>query len=351
MSATQKTAGLLIAVLIVMALSTVSALAIPTQWMVTGYVQGRYTDTLGDPGNLTEPANFFDAKRAFILVHAQLDKHVGAQMMIAGYYPVAGAEAGTTLQQQGPIIQEAYAEYVSNCFKGAIGLVRIPFGYETPLSSSKLITTERSDVIQTLFYPYGFDRGVFAYYLPSKGVNASFGVTNGEPQVDSGTTTTKKNSMGRLGFIIPTGQVGVSYYIGHNPAINLDADMYNFIAADVESTCGPILVISEWVKGTYGFSATTNHINTSGGYVTLAYQCATTSPWQFYYRYDNFDPDTGNNLVVDPDANSDAFHRDTVGINYFLNPTSKLQLEYQAIFDQTQPHLHGEVITQYQVIF
>jgi len=330
----------------------------PTEWLVNGYVQGRFTQDSGEKNSfLGTPAtrtDSFDVKRAYLQVHVKLDEHVGAMIMACANWnvppydvngkgavapifandpslttqPLTGAAPGThakpyntiayTSNPDKPLILEAYAEYILNDFQAKAGMVRIPFGYEVPLSSAKLITTERSQIMQTQLYPFGFDRGVFAYYLPSKVFNASLAVTDGQPEDNNAVTVTeKKNTMGRFGVLIPGGQLGVSGYTGHNP---IDPTCkFNFVGVDLEEKYGPFTLLSEGLRGSNGTT------KPEGGYATLAFQ-RKNSASQPYVRYDIYTPDKTNYTGV-------YFHRITGGMNYFLNPTSKLQLEYQAIHD------------------
>lgn len=328
---------LAIAAVLISALPSQSA---PTKWMISGYVQGRYTQTIGEEGNppLAFPTETFNVNRAYINMHAAIDDHIGANIMIGGV-PKA-------------VVYEAYGEYIANPFQARLGLSRVPYGYEVPLSSARLITTERAQVSQKLVAPYTFDRGIFGYYLPGKGFNVSLGVTNGRPtdlttvapanQVEN---NTKKTFIGRLGAYVLNGQLGVSLYTGANPGVlNAPERNLNVWDVDFETTQGPFTLISEYQQGTSGADVGATSIVTKprGGYATLAYQ-HTNSPSQPYLRYDAYDPNR--------DAVNDYFQRWTAGYNYYLNPASKITGEYESISDKLQPELKGRFTAQYQVMF
>ena len=389
MSATHTLRGTFLLALTLLILATVLVIAMPTDWMVAGYVQGRFTQDSGPltvytPGTLpqplqagmfTTPDNTFNVRRAYLVVHAKVDEHVGAQITTCldwgtGPYLIGTGGLGVTQHCLNapnttvrPMILEAYGEYIYDDYQVRLGESHIPFGYEVPLSSSKLITTERSQVMETQLFPFAFDRGLFAYYLPSKYFNVSAAVVNGVPLDDANTffdsvNTDKKNAMGRIGVLIPGGTVGVSYYDGHNPyAPSLN---FQYLGVDVEDKYGPFTVIAEGLRGNdgggtnvnvYDFptagnlpngTATIPDTRPEGAYVTLAFQ-KPHSAAQPYFRYDIYTPDR--------ESTDCYFHRDTVGVNYFLNPTSKVQLEYQAINDQENPREKGVAVLQYQVIF
>ena len=207
MSALHSFRGSFLLALIVLFLSTASVRAMPTDWLVSGYVQGRFTQDVGEKGavgNLSTPTDSIDVKRAYLQVHVKLTPNIGASILVQGNWsaptydvngknlsPVASStttsstSSNATIQPANPdkaMIQEAYAEYIYDDFQTRAGMSRIPFGYEVPLSSAKLITTERSQIMQTQIYPFWCDRGAFAYYLPSTGANVSLGITDGQPQ-------------------------------------------------------------------------------------------------------------------------------------------------------------------------
>ena len=156
-------------------------------------------------------------------------------------------------------------------------------------------------------------------------------------------TTQSKNGMGRIGYLLPGGTIGVSGYIGHNPAEAPGQNVkFNFIAADLEEKYGPFTLVSEGMRGSNGST------KPEGFYATLAFQGAGKAT-QPYLRFDNYTPD--KDFVPLASQLGNHYHRTTAGINYFLSPTSKFQLEYQAIDDEANPRYKGQVVTEYQVVF
>jgi len=338
-------------------LLSLPALAAPMTWTLGGYIQPRFTDTLGSGLNGTVPGvvdstpmTFNDSRVAF-LVRAKDGEHVFLQVFIAS----VGKDAGRSTTTLGNTpngnstfqIQHAFAEYIEKDYHLRLGLSPVPFGYENPITSCMLITTERSQVSTVLFSKVGktaenfsLDHGLYAYYLPKDGFNVSLGVTNGQPVDVSSDTENGKTIVARVGYFIPGGQVGVSYYNGKRTepiaVFAPELDMKR-LGADLQTVIGPFTILGEYIAGTDGT------IKSQGGYLTGAYQPA-GSPHQEYLRVDTYNPNT-NPLA------STYYERATAGYCYFINPTSKAQVEYQAIKDNANPGMHGSVTLQYQIIF
>lgn len=296
--------------------------AAPMKWTLGGYLQARLTDTLGQPNS---PSTFQD-KRASLLVRATDEEHIFLQLFVSGE---------DTFQ-----IQHAFVEYYDKAFHGRLGLAPIPFGYENPVTSAKLITTERSQVSNRLIGPFALDRGAYAIYLPAKGFNISTAVVNGQPVGVKADTNDTKNIVARLGYMLKSGEVGVSMYNGKN-TLGAGALKMDRIGFDILTKQGPFTFISEVMTGKDGLAAG-GDVDSIGGYVTAAYrrQGSRSEP---YIRLDVFDPNK--------DAGGDYFSRGTFGYSHYLNPTSKIQAEYETIEDNLSPLTDGRVTFQYQIIF
>jgi hypothetical protein len=311
-------------------LVTAAAMAAPVKFFVSGYVQGRISDRIGDQGT---PANsYFDIKRASIYMRASVNEHVTGVLFVSGT-PNAR-------------IEHAYAEYADKPYSARLGLAPVPFGYEAPISSSGLLTLERSQIITDLFIVPGvllLDRGLYGFYMPGEGFNASLGIVNGTPVNDL--TVPEKSGkviVARLGHSISGGQIGASIYDGRreetvgNAAVIADATI---LGLDLQMKRGPWTILSELVDGE------DNNIDKWGGYVTVGYR-REGSPSQPYLRLDYEDQNEN--------AGNDVFRRATVGYHYYLTPTSKLTAEYEAIdakpgFSPAQPE--GRITGQYQIIY
>lgn len=302
--------------LVILAVLALPALAAPAIFAFNGYVQGRFSETIGAP-----TPDSFEAKRAYVALRATIDPNYSAYLLVSGFNTVS--------------VLEAYAEYTDAPFSARLGLSRVPFGYEIPLSSSRLITLERSEVIQDLVYPYTFDRGVFAYYQPKSGFTGALALTNGEPVGIPRDDEENKTLIARLGHAIPGGQLGASIYNGREPGAGVTADL-ELVGVDAQWASGPFTVLSEYVTGSRGTA------DPNGGYLTVAYRQA-DSRLQPYLRYDSYDRDS--NL-----PNRD-FTRYTTGVNYFPNPATRLTLEYETFDDDLNAALEGRITAQAQVSF
>ncbi|HOF86695.1 MAG TPA: hypothetical protein PLZ36_01150 [Armatimonadota bacterium] len=313
--------------------------AAPTKWMVTGYVQGRVTDTLDET---PQTASTFQIRRAYMYVRGAVDEHITGTLLLA-MQPTVRAE-------------HAYAEYAAKPYMVRLGLVPLPLGYEIPLTSSRLVTLERSQIVTDLVVKNGgqdiyfFDRGIFLYYLPAKGLNVSAALINGQPVENSsgaeGLFTNDRNDgkpiVARVGYSIPGGEVGVSYYGGNRRVRTAASDgsqRLTLYAFDLATNRGPFTIIAEAMAGTDG------GIEKEGGYLTVAYR-KEGSASQPYLRFDIEDQDTAA-----PNTN---YKRLTAGYAYYLNPAAKVSLEYESIdagaaFAPAQPN--SRLTGQYQIIF
>lgn len=315
---------------LVLLVASLPALSAPVKFFTTGYVQGRYSDLLGTSAAAASNPGTFNIQRAYFVVDATVDDNVGAVLVAA--HVTNGAR-----------LEHAYARYVTKPFQFRLGLSPLPFGYEAPLTSCKLVTLERSKVVDNLFISaegipgslYILDRGAMAYYLPGKGFNAEASVSNGNGILTSADANNAKVFTGRIGHYLPGGDMGVSLYTGKRSAGAAIVSV-RVLGLDVETKTGPYTIIGEVLTGK------DNGIEKDGGYVTVAYR-KNGSVSEPYLRYDIFDP---NKNVA-----SDNYKRVTAGYSYYLNPNSKLTLELQRISDKLDPNVDGAVGFQYQVIF
>lgn len=289
----------------------------PIRWTVNGYVQGRFSKNLGkDTAHGT-----FEARRAYLNLGVDVNEHISAGIMVSGVPTVS--------------VKEAFGEYRFNpSFRARLGLTRIPFGYELPLSSSRLITLERSQVVSSLLADeFTFERGLFAYYTPvGKPYSLQAALTNGTNADTPTDPNGRKNAVARLGYVIPGGQVGASVYDGSNAT---DQNMQRY-GVDVQVTRGAFTVQSEALKGRTGA------VDAAGAYVTLAYREPGTAT-QPYLRLDTFDPNT--------DTSGNNFRRVTVGLSYFLKDNTRVTAEYQRTDDDTGVMPENAAAVQYQVSF
>lgn len=311
---------LLVSLLALFVVASLPLYAAPMKWSLGGYVQARFNDQLGENAVVPDPkapSTLLDT-RPSLLVRATDEEHVFLQFFISSI-------PGTS-----PEFQHAFAEYQAKPYYVRLGLSPIPFGYENPISSCRLITMERSKISADLIGKKGLDRGLFGYYLPGKGLNASVGIVNGEDYTASADTNNVKNAVARVGYSIPGSEIGVSAIVGKDAA---DAT-FNRYGVDLLTKQGDFTILSEYITGKSGA------VKESGAYLTAAYKPAS---WiiEPYARYD---------FANTKDADKD-YSRITVGGGYYLNPTSKVSVEFQSTSDDANPDLDGNIAAQYQIIF
>ena len=323
-----------LAVILGLLVTVAAAWAAPMTWTLGGYVQARFTEdfgTLGTGDNVVDNPSSFRAVRPSLVIRAFDGEHVYLQF----FFSVPTADNDVE-------VQHAFAEYQVKPFYARLGLSPIPFGYENPVTSAALVTTERSQVSNTLIGPFALDRGLFAFYLPTAvgKFNVSAGAVNGEPYTVNSDSNTTKTIVGRVGYYLTGGEVGLSIYEGVGP----NGATMDRVGADVRLTRAPFTVIAEYIAGTTGTLISENivDVDANGFYITLAYRQA-GSDWMPYIRYDAFDRNEN--------AGGDFFSRGTGGVSYYLNPTSKLQAEFETINDGVNPDLDGRFTAQYQIIF
>lgn len=322
-----------------------TAWSAPMKWTLGGYLQGRFAEDFGTISvpTPTDNASTFLALRPSVLIRAFDEEHIFLQMFVQ-----------TAKGTSDPEFVHAFAEYRAKPYYARLGLGPIPFGYENPVSSCLLITTERSQVSNELVGPLANDRGIFVYYTPAQAgkFNASLGVVNGTAYNVSRDPNNAKNVVARLGYTIPGGEIGVSAIQGSGTQA-IDPGTFDRLGVDVVWVTGSITVISELMSGKTGTLVDVDpspgiedlqmvDTDANGGYLTVACR-KQGSNWMPYARVDILDRNT--------DAAGDHFSRVTGGVSYYLTPLSKLQAEYENIDDNLNPNLDGRFTAQYQIIF
>lgn len=304
-----------------------------SQVSLSGYVQPRFTVTNGETGLVpAKVPTSFDAKRVYLTFGVKLDPKISGRVVLTGM-PSFG-------------VLEAFGAYTDDQTELRAGVIGIPYGYEGGLSSSRLITTERSKVIQTEIYKdWAFDRGTMAIYTPKgKAIGVSAALVNGTKMVTglpgaAADTNNTKNLVARAGYPIKGGSVGASIYDGKDPA----GALVNRWGMDLRSVrVGSACTRTITAEALVGKDGATK---SSGAYITMARQ-RKGSNVQPYVRFDVFDPNTANG--------NDYYKRWTLGANRFLskvNPITKFQVEYEIIDDKADPNLDGRFTAQYQVGF
>ena len=380
------------------------------QWIWTGYLQGRFTATDARPRDLglidpTKPAlgpisteypiapSTFSIERAYLYLDAKVNKHIDGvanielapnpltsnAYLLEGYGQYTFLKQVTTTDADGKVNEEEVP-----IVKTRLGFSRLPYGYEATLTSANLITLERSEAQFSLLYgDYSFDRGLFAYYLPTKGYGFNLGaaIANGttmfpESQLPIPNFTPSptyyadpdgnKNIVARAGYSFKMDNapgshanscdLGASVYSGTSPLEGVttngqfSGNTMNREGYDLECHKNGFTLLSE------GIWAKDDNIDSTGFYATLAYQRPGTKT-QPYLRVDTYDSNQS--------VNNNLYSRATLGCNYYLTPTTKLTLEVQGIDNNIKSFTQGanplldpaptgessKVLVQYQVIF
>lgn len=317
----------------VLALLLVSAplSAAPMKWTLGGYLQTRLTEDLGSPASgAATPSTFLDT-RPSVLIRATDDQHVFLQMFFS-------MRSGTGLE-----VQHAFAEYRAAPWAARLGLGPVPFGYENPVTSAALITTERSQASARLIGTFALDRGAQVIYKNPNGFNAAVGAFNGQPYTVSSDTNSNKTLAGRIGYLLPKGKgdIGLSLYDGAGTGATNPIDVQR-MAVDVLYKPANFTILGEYFTGEGDIINNVADVKGKGGYLTVAYR-KPGSAFMPYLRVDTFDPND--------DVDNDTFDRITGGVSYYLNETSKVQAEFESINDDLNPDLDGRYTLQYQIIY
>jgi hypothetical protein len=302
-----------------MAGGPILAAPVMSQLQTSFIVQSRLILPVSDEGNTTNNSSF-DVRRSNVTFKARVDPRVSALVTI-------------NMGSGNSFLNEAYAQYQQLPWQARLGLVRIPFGYEMPLSSAKVIPLERSRAITSLFSSKrDYDRGLFVYHLKD---NSDFAVavTNGGNVDTIVDPDTDKAVVAHIGRRIGTAYLGASYYTGTYAVTGKKMDR---IGVDLQYSRGAVLLLAEAITGHDGDTGT------DGGYGLLAYQ-RPGSAMQYYGRYDVYDQNC--------DAVGDSYRRVSVGANRYVNANTKLTVEYDFVHDPKTPMLVGQFGMQWQIAY
>jgi len=266
-----------IALLVVMAIPALSA-----DLSLSGYLQTGLTTT--------NPA--VSVNRAFVNLGIDVDENVSAALLFQG---------GT----DETVLDEAYIAYqLTPDLVGRLGLVRTPFGYEMPLSASKLTTIGRSLATNQLIIDdldLQYDEGVYAYYTPDgKPYTLTLALANDPAGADA------KNVVGRITYDLPAVAIGFSAMRGSGVAPSTR------VGVDAQCAIQNISLLAEVITRDRITAGVARPI---GGYVTAAYQME-DSALQPYVRLDTLNGlGAADNTVA------------TLGVNYFMGEDTRLTLE------------------------
>lgn len=223
-----------------------------------------------------------------------------------------------------------------------VGLFRLPLLYETLESNADRLTPEASRLTETLF-PTERDVGIAYTYPFSKQTSATVGIFTG----DRSSATQQSITSRKSGLIRLVHQA--------TPVLNLWAGgMFGEGRRDFNGTpanytrhrwgtgflweTSQISLRGEYLWGKHaGNTLVRRTVPVQGGYLLMSYALVNT-PWLFYGRYDIFDPDT--------ERSGNTFDRYGLGVQYQLNPATRLNLTWE---QPTHPTCSEQWTLQVQV--
>jgi len=230
---------------------------------------------------------------------------------------------------KGPFLLDAILGYKVNPYlKLNIGQQKIPFSQENLISSPKLETINRSQVVEALVArgkdvignQNGRDIGIQASGgIFSQGefnqLDYAFGIFNGSG-INRSDTTDQKDFVGRLVFHpLKEWSIGGSYYNGYGswgtPVRKNDRDR---IGAEFAYIKDPISLKGEYIRGNDGAT------KKDGWYLQAGYFFI-PKKFQGVFKFDTYDP----NIKVKKNETNVY----TIGSNWYFNKWAFLQVNYE----------------------
>ena len=271
-----------------------------------GYLQVRYTT---DENEIDE----FRIRRARLKISGNFANDVRFLLLL---------DATTT-----PILWKAHIDVAFlPCFSLRAGQFKTPFSHEYLTSSAKLSTIDRSQAVTKLAMKY--DIGLQA--------NGRFECLKYDIGMFNGTGKNEpddNNFKDIVGMIvaqpIKDGEIGLSYYFGKS---GLDKEKKDRIGAYISIAHSSLTIDGEFIHAQDG------SLKRNGWYAQLAYFFLFNL--QGLIRYDTYDPD--KNI---PGNSSKVL---IVGLNFFKNRNTKLQINYLIMDDGEKTDV---IKTQIQISF
>jgi phosphate-selective porin len=273
------------------------------------------------------------------------------------------------------IICDAFITYkrFAPYFKVSVGQFKSQFSAEQIQACHKLLTVNRSQVVDNLAGPIR-DMGIMFTGSTDTllGTNLrdligySVGIMNGTGR-NVYDNNVKKDVIARL-TIKPLSflTLGANYRFGAHPAQSETAETddtrmrYGF---DATFDWNNIFVRGEYIYGSNAGSYTTGggcggplevhegSVDQAGFYVMAAYM----TPWrvQPVIRYETYDPNNATDFDEFPSAKDDIQDIITFGVNYFFNDWTRVQLNYlyKAEESGNVEYPNDEILLQVQVVF
>jgi hypothetical protein len=270
------------------------------------------------------------------------------------YYAVIEA---SSFKNDNPFLLDAFVSYQRFSFaKISVGQFKSPFTLEMSTACNDLNTIYRTSAINNLVSP-DRDLGIMlSGSIKDNFLSYSVALTNGTGiggyDNNQGKTVHSRLVIAPFGFIKLGG--GVQY--GTHPSIVEDAteeDSRFRWAADVQLKLKNFDLIGEYIsssdKGSYSVGGgcggevtiLEGDLKRSGYYVTAMYR----TPWnlQPIFRYENWNTDVNIMNRVE--------HTMVLGLNYWLNDWSRIQVNYLYKAEEKLEVMNDEFLIQFQVTF
>lgn len=271
-----------------------------------GYVQVRYTT---DEDAIDE----FKVRRARLKFSGELAKDIRFLLLV---------DAVTT-----PILWKAHIDISYKPWVSIrIGQFKTPFSHEYLTSSSKLDMIDRSQVVSALAVKYDIGLQV---YGTIECFSYAIGTFNGSGK-NASDVNNRKDMVGMIvAKPIPRTEIGVSGYYGKSGVEKRKKDRIGtYVTTAYKSAC---------LGGEYIY-AKDGSLKKDGWYAQIAYRFY--SNFQGLVRYDTYNPDK--------DISKNSSNYVVIGINWFPNTNTKIQINYLFRDDS---EITDALKTQFQVTF
>jgi len=305
---------------------------------VFGYIQPQYNSYFTDEGE-----NTFNFKRARLGVRGRVNRSFSYYVVLETSAFIGGGDA---------YLLDAFVTYDKHEWaKISLGSFKTPFGRDVTTACHGLTTIDRSIVADQIVAPQrdmglmllgGSNKTKFRYSLALMN-GTGLGVSD---------TNKKKDVTGRVTYqLLDFINVGASFRYGYPSNDTDDRKTYGF---DALIKYKDFTVQGEFIydEGDYNRSAgggCGSEPMVLGDFRTGAYVMATyniNKKIQPVFKYEYFDAATEV-------KNNDDFYKErmTLGVNYFINKMTRLQINYQANIETNINQDNDALLMQLQVRF
>ena len=303
---------------------------------VFGYIQPQYNTYFTDNGE-----NTFNFKRARIGVKGRANRSFSYYVVLETSAFIGGGDA---------YLLDAFVTYDKNEWaKISLGSFKQPFGREVTTACHSLSTIDRSIVADQLVAPQR-DMGLMLLGGSNKTkLKYSLALMNGRG-LGVNDNNKKKDVTGRASYqLLDFMNVGASFRYGYPNNEDDDRTTYGF---DASVKYKDLTIQGEYIydEGDYNRAAGGGcgseplelGEKRDGAYVMVTYDV--NSKLQPVFKYEYFDQDTDLKEIGYQE-------RMTIGINYFFNKMTRLQINYQANIETYINTDNDALLMQMQIRF